>query len=258
MMAVSAFLLSRAGRYRAAETQLAESIQAAERFEDRFNSGQASYFGALFAVEQQEYAAALQHLQRGDAMVADVAVPLFRANLQVSIRLLAGVVEARRGDVAAARRELERFRTAYLEEHIPHVLLLRCLEGEIALAAGDLPAAEAGFTAAQPQFKPMLTGSGGLLVNHPPCRDGLARVRVARGDVAGAIAIYRQLLTPDISSKWTSMLEPRYVLALARLLDRAGDRAAARTEYQRFLDLWKNADSGLPELAEARRALGSA
>jgi hypothetical protein len=76
--------------------------------------------------------------------------------------------------------------------------------------------------------------------------------------VAGAIAIYRQLLTPDISSKWTSVLEPRYVLALARLLDRAGDRAAARTAYQRFLDLWKSADPGLPELAEARRALGSA
>ena len=29
----------------------------------------------------------------------------------------------------------------------------------------------------------------------------------------------------------------------------------ARQEYQRFLDIWKNADSGLPALAEARHAL---
>jgi hypothetical protein len=59
------------------------------------------------------------------------------------------------------------------------------------------------------------------------------------------------LLTPDISNKWTAMLEPRYVLDVARLLDQSGDEAAARKEYQRFLELWKNADEGLPELTEA-------
>jgi hypothetical protein len=90
-----------------------------------------------------------------------------------------------------------------------------------------------------------------------PFRDGLARVRAAQGDLKGAIEIYRRLLTPeDIGQKWTAMLEPRFVLELARLLDRTGDRAAARQQYQRFLDLWKRADSGLPELQDARRRLG--
>ena len=28
-------------------------------------------------------------------------------------------------------------------------------------------------------------------------------------------------------------------------------------EYQRFLELWKNADAGLPKVTEARRAIGS-
>jgi hypothetical protein len=49
------------------------------------------------------------------------------------------------------------------------------------------------------------------------------------------------------------MLEPRYVLEVARLLDQMGDEAAAREEYQRFLELWKDADAGLPELQEARQ-----
>ena len=55
-----------------------------------------------------------------------------------------------------------------------------------------------------------------------------------------------------MSSKWIAMLEPRYVLEVARLLDKTGDKAAARVVYERFLELWKDADAGLPELKEAR------
>jgi TolB-like protein len=70
-----------------------------------------------------------------------------------------------------------------------------------------------------------------------------------------SLEAYRELLTPDISSKWTAMLEPRYVLELARLLEESGERNAARREYQRFLEPWKDADPSLPEPAEARRKI---
>jgi serine/threonine protein kinase len=49
-----------------------------------------------------------------------------------------------------------------------------------------------------------------------------------------------------------TMLEPRFVLQLARLLEKSGDRVGAAREYARFLELWRNADAGLPEVAEAR------
>ena len=54
------------------------------------------------------------------------------------------------------------------------------------------------------------------------------------------------------------MLEPRHVLALARLLDQGDDAAGARVEYQRFVTLWADADEGLPEIEEARRAVSTA
>jgi hypothetical protein len=60
-----------------------------------------------------------------------------------------------------------------------------------------------------------------------------------------------------MGSKWTAMLEPRYVLELARLLDETGDKEGARKEYERFAELWKNADKGLPELKEAKAYLGT-
>ena len=94
--------------------------------------------------------------------------------------------------------------------------------------------------------------SWAVFSNSLPFHDGLARVRKAQGDLPGAIRIYRELLTPDMSSKWTAWLEPRYVLRLARLLHESGDRDGARAEYERFLDLWKDADPGLQEVDEAR------
>jgi hypothetical protein len=92
-------------------------------------------------------------------------------------------------------------------------------------------------------------------VNTLPVRDTVARVRLARGDPPGAIAAYRELLTPSRDQQWIGPLEPRFVLGLARLLDQAGDAAGARAQYQRFAALWQGADPGLPELDEARRHL---
>jgi tetratricopeptide (TPR) repeat protein len=42
-------------------------------------------------------------------------------------------------------------------------------------------------------------------------------------------------------------------LSLARVRAAAGDAAGARQAYDRFLDLWRNADADLPLLVEARR-----
>ena len=91
--------------------------------------------------------------------------------------------------------------------------------------------------------------------NNLVLRDGRARVAAAQGRTAEAITLYRGLLTPGPEQKWTAMLDPRHVIALARLLDKAGEGDAARVEYRRFLEHWKDADPDLPELAEARGRL---
>lgn len=48
----------------------------------------------------------------------------------------------------------------------------------------------------------------------------------------------------------------RAVLGLARATGRAGQREASRQAYEQFLANWADADPGLPELAEARKAIG--
>jgi tetratricopeptide (TPR) repeat protein len=49
----------------------------------------------------------------------------------------------------------------------------------------------------------------------------------------------------------------RAVLGLARATARLGEKAASRKAYAQFLDNWKSADAGLPEIAEAKKALGA-
>ncbi len=119
-----------------------------------------------------------------------------------------------------------------------------------------MAAAEATFSAGEPELKMLFSLAGPfartLFDNNLPFRDGQARVKKARGDLAGAIEIYRNLLAPDISQKWTAVLEPGHVLELARLLAETGDTEAAKKEYQRFLALWKDADPGVPILQQAK------
>ena len=44
---------------------------------------------------------------------------------------------------------------------------------------------------------------------------------------------------------------------LGKIAEQKGDKAAAREHYQKFLGLWKDADSGLPELADAGKRLST-
>ena len=94
-----------------------------------------------------------------------------------------------------------------------------------------------------------------MFATNLPSRDGLARVEIARGNRAAAIEEYRRLTAVGPGNRSSAVLEPRYILELARLLNEEGDEAGARVEYGRFLKLWANADAGLPELSEAKKAL---
>jgi Flp pilus assembly protein TadD len=71
---------------------------------------------------------------------------------------------------------------------------------------------------------------------------------LAAGRAKDAVAWFEKTLerTPNRS---------RAVLGLARAAAKAGDAAKSRRAYQQFLENWKTADPGLPEVAEAQAAV---
>ena len=253
----SSLALSRVGRYREAEEERRRGVKAARRSGDRPREKALELLAALYALEQGRSRSVIVIVDRTEALVEPLN-PMYPQLLSVPAMLLAGCAEARSGHLDGARARLRKQGQLMDTEDEMDRWWHRALEGEIALAANELDAAEAAFIAGEPRVKmPFSFGGfpgiiGTLMANNLPFRDGLARVKKAQGDLPGAIGIYRDLLTPGMSSKWTAWLEPRFVLQLARLLDETGDKVGARAEYERFLELWKNADDGLPELKEAR------
>ena len=249
-LVIKSQLLAQMGRYREAELVAGELHRLAE------NTGVAAVHRAGWLLSS------VIALDRGDLSAAiDSATRVLEAPERdrvgdVEAHCLAGIGEARPGRLAEAQGHHDATSALSADLQEGDIWLRQSLEGEIALASGDLVRAETAFTAGLPTGKMALGDRGGDFFFHTsPSQDWRARVHTARGDAAGAISEYRRLLTPSAEQKFVGVLEPRYVLELARLLDQEGDNEKARQEYERFLGLWKNADPDLPELAEARARL---
>jgi tetratricopeptide (TPR) repeat protein/TolB-like protein len=250
-----AIVLSRVGRYGEADRMIRTGAERADADGNMVVAGGLHLVSAVLAFERKDFARVLRD--------ADAARPPFSRAPASFARLgsfiadtLTGLAQLRIGRIDRAQALAASLAGPYPSSSPVQRLWHGFLLGELALARGDTAAAATAFSAAElPQRAISVTVPGSVLTNNLILRDGLARAAYARGDIAGAIQIYRRLLANGPELKWTSLYEPRYVLQLARLLDLAGDTQGARIEYGRFLDLWKNADSALPELAEARRAL---
>ena len=254
---VRAFILARAGRYNDAAKTIAAGIQESVRNEDVPEQVWMLFASSTLAIELKDYQRALRDIQSAHGMLAGMPEEPRRAAVRLE-NLLSGVAQlgAGRADIARTYLDAER----RLGEPAGEIdrWWSKALEGEIALADGDFQKASSAFAAGEPTGRmwfALQQRTVTLLANDLMLRDGPARVAQARGDLAGAIQIYRRLLVYDRDQKWVATFQPRYVFEIARLLEQRGEIQQARVEYERFLGLWKTADPDLPELAEARRAV---
>jgi len=87
--------------------------------------------------------------------------------------------------------------------------------------------------------------------------DLAARVCANKGDVAKAISEYERLFKLADSGGSPFIVHPLYHYRLGLLYERAGEAMKARAQYERFLDLWKDADPGRPEVEDAKKRLAS-
>jgi tetratricopeptide (TPR) repeat protein len=246
ILLTSALMRSRLGRYRETEGYLQRVSAQARESRDMVGQTDSHLMRAALAIERGHPEAALAAVEQ----VAEAAKHLPDISGRRRRLALAGFI----GGLAKIHLRQSPGPAASVSSDRVEAAWQHALAGEVALLGRDYATAEREFRASEYGMPPNFGTNMAFvaLINNLPFRDGLARVVAAQGDREAAIDHYRRLNKPDVAAKWTSILEPRFVLAMARLAAAAGDRETARAEYRRFLELWKNADPGLPELAEAR------
>jgi tetratricopeptide (TPR) repeat protein/predicted Ser/Thr protein kinase len=253
-LTVQAFLLSRVGRY----ADAARALESAQR-EGKENDDTEATAGALLtaswlSIERGQHARGLEELRAAETVLGKQA----NHSLLVFADLAGGVADLRTGNLMSAVARLGSQRSRHDSDDRVESNWVAALEAEIALAHGQHEQAMAGFkTSESPAWVTLGNGILAVFAINPPSRDGRARVDISQGNRAAAVEEYRRLTAAGPGGR-SAVLEPRHVLALARLLEQEGDVAGARLEYQRFATLWANADAGQPEIEEARRAVSAA
>ena len=256
---LGALLLSRLGRYKEAGDALTAVRGAYES--NGWPEGVASIdlTRATYALERGRCEDTARGVAAAEASLAS-SLPDGSTPWRMYADVLAGICAARDGRLDEAQRRLDHARELHRAKAALETWWLAALEAEVSFARGDREGALRAFTVGSPGGRLFFNRnlfyfSLSMLANNLIVRDLPARVAAAQGRTDEAIAIYRRLLTSGAGQPYTAVLEPRYVLALAQQLDRAGNKEAARTEYRRFLSLWKSADKDSPEIAAARAAL---
>jgi len=84
----------------------------------------------------------------------------------------------------------------------------------------------------------------------------LAQAYEVAGDLAKARATYEKITALTTGRLAYGATYARAFYHLGLIAEKQGDRARARAQFQKFLDLWKDADKGLPEVADARKRMG--
>ena len=75
------------------------------------------------------------------------------------------------------------------------------------------------------------------------------------GDLEKARGEYQKITVLTTGRFFCGDIYARSFYMLGRIAEQLGEKAAAREQYQKFLDLWKDADPGLPEFADAKARL---
>jgi tetratricopeptide (TPR) repeat protein len=85
--------------------------------------------------------------------------------------------------------------------------------------------------------------------------EALARAYFQSGDLENARKQYEEITRLTTGRTHYGDIYAKSFYSLGRIFEQKGDKLQARQNYRKFLDLWKDADPGLPEVGEAKKRL---
>jgi serine/threonine protein kinase/Tfp pilus assembly protein PilF len=265
VQAVSPGIAAEGYRFRAvcdyySEGKLQQSLKALDRAEELFHKVQNET-----AVALTEALRAWIHFDRQDtAACRKSAMQFFNieekgikySTPQAELAFTLGLLCIGRGGTSKSRSYLQEMDKA-MPDVAPSFMPLAqyhrdLLLAEILLAEDSLDEAIYAAEQARLPVVPNLSSTTIYWYNIPPVRDIAARAYLRKGDFDKAIASYQSILSTDTSGNDRRLPLPKYHYTLAKVYEQRGSRDKAIAEYRRFLSFWKDADTDLHEVKDAR------
>jgi serine/threonine protein kinase/tetratricopeptide (TPR) repeat protein len=252
------------GQRKQAGMEVARAEKAWESLGDKYGTAMAKLLQAHFYFEEGEFDAALRVFSGYQQDILD-AQPQAGRVAAIENDLWLALVEWKRGRIESASQKPDPIQPLFSEMPKERGPLsaqlektLKILQAEIWLSKGrtaeviDFLEKDFGLNVPiiGPAYARILTW-----YNFPLEQDVLARAYQKSGDLDKAIAEYQKLITSDPASQDRRIRNPVYHYRLAKLYEQKSVKEEAKKEYARFLELWRNADPGLPELADAKKRL---
>jgi tetratricopeptide (TPR) repeat protein len=131
----------------------------------------------------------------------------------------------------------------------------KVFNGDVLLAEGSLEKAISTFEEEVLLEIPYMHSWLILLYNTPYPRDVLARIYQKKGDLDRAISEYERLITFNPERKDRRLIHPLFYYRLAQLYEQKDWKGKAIENYEKFLDLRKDADPGIAKVEDARKRL---
>jgi serine/threonine protein kinase/Tfp pilus assembly protein PilF len=161
------------------------------------------------------------------------------------VQVLAALVAARIGDLQQAQKLIEELDKKYPQDTFVQRYWLPVIRAALDLRQGSGPKAIDDLEPA----RALELGASSALPLYPAYVRGQAYL--VTGDANKAVAEFQKFLDHS-GIVLNSPLGPLARLGRARAYARSGDSAKAREAYRDFLNLWKDADPGIPILKQAK------
>jgi len=242
------------GRYRESRGHLSRVIEVSKNLGVTWIESQARSILALHLIKSGRSQEALRECNKA----WDIGVQAKRGDLQRLALHYKGLAYVALRSLSRAQRTADELKSLIEKSsHKKEIRRYHHLAGMIELERKNYSKAIEHLETALSllPFESSLWTQAHVLNNHAFYMDSLALAYNRSGDLEKAIEHYSEISTLTAGRLFFGDIYARSFYMLGRIFQRRGENEKAEDNYNRFLALWLNADSGISEVNDAKRRL---